>query len=411
VSDTGSERSAGFGTRALRAATRVPPVDQQPDAVPIYQSLTFSSQSAAELVEVLADRRPGYSYSRIDNPTSSALADALAEIEGAEAGYCFASGMAAVHAAFVSVLRSGDHVVAARQVYGSVQHLLDKVMPRFGIETTFVDATDPDAIEVAFTSRTRLLHVETIANPTIVVADLADLVERAHRRGILVSVDNTFASPWLCRPIELGADFVIEALSKWIGGHSDVLAGAVVGSRERISEVRAVQIDTGGSLAPLSAFLVLRGIETLHVRMERTSSTALTLARALEAAGVQPVYYPGLPSHPQSAVAQRQLHAGGGMLAFELADRATAESMLDALTLLPRTASLGGVRTMAVNPASTTHRQLDAATLAKIGISQGLVRVSVGLEDPDDLVADFEQALAVARSAAGARPAPAATIA
>jgi cystathionine beta-lyase/cystathionine gamma-synthase len=397
VSDSRPKASAGFGTRALRAATRAPRVDQQPDAVPIYQALTFSSETAAELVEVLADRQPGYSYSRIDNPTSSALAEALAEIEGAEAGYCFASGMAAVHATFLSVLRTGDHVVAAKQIYGSVQHLLDKVFPRLGIETTFVDATDPDAVEAAFTPRTRLLHVETIANPTIVVPDLADLIARAHRRDITVSVDNTFASPWLCRPIELGADFVIEALSKWIGGHSDVLAGGVVGRRELISGVRAFQIDTGGSLAPLSAFLALRGIATLHVRMERHTSTAQALARALESSGVSPVYYPGLSSHPQFAVAQGQLHAGGGMLAFELEDRQTAEALIDALTLPPRTASLGGVRTMAVNPASTTHRQLDAETLRSIGIPPGLVRVSVGLEEPDDLIADFEQALAAAR--------------
>ena len=397
MSDRGSSSGAGFGTRALRAATRAPRVDQKPDAVPIYQTLTFSSETAAELVEVLADRQRGYSYSRIDNPTSTALAEALAEIEGAEAGYCFASGMAAVHATFLSVLRSGDHVVAARQIYGSVQHLLDKVLPRLGIETTFVDATDADAVEAAFTPRTRLLHVETIANPTIVVADLAELIERAHRRRVVVSVDNTFASPWLCRPIELDADFVIEALSKWIVGHSDVLAGGVVGRRELISEVRAIQIDTGGSLAPFSAFLALRGIETLHVRMERHSSTALTLARALEGSGIAAVYYPGLPSHPHFAVAQRQLHAGGGMLAFEVDDRQTAETLLDALTLFPRTASLGGTRTMAVNPASTTHRQLDAETLAKIWIPAGLVRVSVGLEEPEDLIADFEQALATAR--------------
>lgn len=398
-------KSLGFGTRALRAATTPPRVDQRPDAVPIYQAVTFSSDTAAELADVLGDRKPGYSYSRIDNPTSAALAAALAEIEGAAAGYCFASGMAAVHAAFVSLLRAGDHVVAARQIYGSVQHLLDKVLSRFGVETTFVDATDPDAVEAAFTPRTRLLHVETIANPTLVVADLAALIERAHRRGIIVSVDNTFASPWLCRPIELGADLVVEALTKWIGGHSDVLAGAVVGSADLIAEVRRIQIDTGGTLAPQSAFLVLRGIETLHVRMERHSANALALARHLESSGVDTVYYPGLASHPQFAVAQRQLRAGGGMLAFELDDRGAAEALIDGLTLTPRTASLGSVRTIAVHPPSSTHRQLDEATLAAIGIPMGLLRVSVGLEEIDDLIADFDQALAGARRPAASTPA------
>jgi methionine-gamma-lyase len=402
VSDGRPSRNLGFGTRALRAATNPPRVDQRPDAVPIYQAVTFSAETAAELADVLGDRQPGYSYSRIDNPTSAALAAALAEIEGAEAGYCFASGMAAVHATFVSLLSAGDHVVAGRQIYGSVQHLLDKVLPRFGVEVTFVDATDPDAVEAAFTPRTRLLHVETIANPTIVVADLAALVERAHRHGITVSVDNTFASPWLCRPIELGADLVIEALTKWIGGHSDVLAGGVVGRADLIADVRRVQIDTGGTLAPQSAFLVLRGIETLHVRMERHSANALALGRHLEAQGIDTVYYPGLPSHPQFAVAQRQLRAGGGMLAFELLDRRAAEAFLDGLTLPPRTASLGSVRTIAVHPPSSTHRQLDAATLAAIGIRPGLLRVSVGLEEIDDLITDFEHGLAAAHTAVAA---------
>lgn len=402
MSDKAKRPGLGFGTRALRAATTAPRVDQKPDAVPIYQAVTFSAESAAELADVLGDKVPGYSYSRIDNPTANALAAALAEIEGAERAYVFASGMAAVHATFVSLLKQGDHVVAARQIYGSVQHLLDKILPRFGIETTFVDATDPEAVEQAFTPRTRLLHVETIANPTIVVSDLATLIERAHRRGITVSVDNTFASPWLCRPAELGADLVIEALTKWIGGHSDVLAGGVSGRADLIAAIRRVQIDTGGTLAPQSAFLVLRGIETLHVRMERHSANALALARQLESSGLDTVYYPGLPSHPQFDVAQRQLRAGGGMLAFELADRRSAEAFLDALALPPRTASLGSVRTIAVHPPSSTHRQLDSAELARIGIPDGLVRVSVGLEEIDDLIADFEQALAAARTAVAA---------
>ncbi len=325
---------AGFGTRAIHAATSVPQVDQSPDAVPIYQAVTFAAEDAAQLGDILSDRQPGYAYARIDNPTSTALAQAMAELEGAEAGYCFASGMAALHATFVSQLSAGDHVVAARALYGSVAHLLDKVLSRFGVETTFVDASDLEQVEAAFRPATRLLHLETIANPTIVVTDLAALVERAHRRGITVSVDNTFASPYLCRPIELGADLVIEALTKWVGGHSDVLGGVVVGDRQRVSAVRDVQIDTGGGLAPMSAFLVLRGISTLHVRMERHSSNALALARRLEQADdVRAVYYPGLPSHPQFVVAQRQLRAGGGMLAFDVGDRRAAEALLDALTI------------------------------------------------------------------------------
>lgn len=402
MSETRPNAGAGFGTKALAAATRTPKVDQQPDAVPIYQAVTFSAESAAELADVLGDRQPGYSYSRIDNPTSQALADAVAEVEGAQAAYVFATGMAAIHAAFVTVLRGGDHMIGSRQIYGSVQHLIQNVLGRFGVASTFVDITDLDAVEAAFTPQTRLLHFETIANPTLTVADVAALVELGHRHGALVSIDNTFASPYVARPAELGADLVLEALTKWIGGHSDVLGGSVAGSRELIARVRSTQIDTGGGLAPFSAFLVLRGLETLHVRMDRHAQTALALGQMLEAHELpRRVWYPGLPSHPQSAVARRLLHTGGGMLAFDVGDGQTAARVLDALTLPPRTASLGSVRTIAVHPPSTTHRQLDATALAAAGIPEGLIRVSVGLEDADDLLADFAQALASAAATGG----------
>jgi cystathionine beta-lyase/cystathionine gamma-synthase len=392
--------SAGFGTRALGAASRAPQVDQQPDAVPIYQAVTFSARDSGQLGDILGDRQPGYAYSRIDNPTSAALGGAMAEIEGGEAGYCFATGMAAIHATLISLLGAGDHVVAASPVYGSTQHLLESVLARLGISTTFVDATDPDAVEAAIRPNTHALYTETIANPTIVVADIAELAERAHRHGLAVVVDNTFASPYLCRPLELGADLVVESGTKWLGGHSDVMAGLVVGDRGRIAAIRAVQVDTGGGLAPFSAFLVLRGIETLHVRMERHSTSAQAVATLLEASDiVDAVHYPGLPSHPQFAVAQRELRTGGGMLAVDLGTREAATALLDGLTLPPRTASLGSVRTICVHPPSTTHRQLDAAALEQAGIPAGLVRVSVGLEDTEDLLADFEHALTGARGA------------
>jgi cystathionine beta-lyase/cystathionine gamma-synthase len=396
----GERTRPGFGTRALRAAARTPRVHQDPDAVPIYQSVTFSSESSAELGDILADRRSGYSYSRLDNPTAVALADALAELEGAEAGYTFASGMGAIHATLVTLLSAGDHVVSTRAVYGSTHELLDRLLRRFGVDTTFVDVTDPAAVAEAITPRTRVLYLETISNPTIVVADLPALAELAHRRGVTVVVDNTFASPYVCRPIELGVDLVVESCTKWLAGHSDVLAGAVVGSREQVDAIRRTQIDSGASLAPLSAFLVLRGIATLHVRMERHAQSALAIARHLEAADiVHAVYYPGLPSHPQFEVAQRLLRLGGGMLALDLGERAAAAAFIDALHLPPRTASLGSIHTICVHPPSTTHRQLDDAQLANAGIKPGLVRVSVGLEETEDLIADFEGGLAAARTA------------
>jgi len=393
-------RSQGFATRAIRAASTIPPVDQVPTSVPIYQTVTFGSLDAVELGDVLGDRRPGYAYSRIDNPTSDALARAIAELHGAEAGFCFGSGMAAIHAALLSTLQATDHVVVTDALYGGTHSLLRRVLSRYGVRSTFVDATDPGAVEAAFTPQTRLLYLETISNPTITVTDIGALAARAHARGVLVAVDNTFASPYLCRPLELDADLVIESCTKWLGGHSDVLGGAVVGRSEFIARVREVQTDTGGIISPFAAFLVLRGIETLALRMERHSASALTLARFLEEApGVTRVFHPGLPSHPQAAVAQRVLRSGGGMLAFEVESREAAGALLGALTIPPMTASLGSVHTIAVHPPSTTHRQLDAEALRAAGIPEGLIRVSVGLEEIEDLITDFEAGLRAARSA------------
>jgi len=405
--DATRERPAGpprgFATRAIRAASRAPRVDQRPTAVPIYQSATFSSADAAELGDVLTDLQPGYAYSRIDNPTTAALAAAVAELEGAEAGYAFASGMAAIHGALLSLLEAGDRVVCTRAVYGSTRSQLTNVLRRLGVTTEFVDVTDHRAVEAALAAApTRVLYTETISNPTIVVADHRALVALARRHGAAYVVDNTFASPYSCRPIELGADLVIESATKYLGGHSDVLAGVVSGGREPIRRVRDVQVDTGGTLAPLSAFLVLRGIATLALRMERHSASAGALAAWLERQeGVLRVYHPSLASHPQRAVASRQLAVSGGMLAFEVAGgRVAGRAFIDGLSIPELTASLGSVHTMVVHPPSTTHRQLDEAALVEAGIAPGLLRVSVGLEDVDDLVADFERALGAARAAA-----------
>jgi len=368
--------------------------------VPIYQSATFGSADSAELGDILADRRAGFAYSRIDNPTAAALAEAVAGLEGTEAAFAFGSGMAAIHGAVVPFLGAGDRIVSTSAVYGSTRTLFGRVLSRFGVQTTFVDPTDLDATEAALAGGARILYLETISNPTIVVADLTALTELGHRHGALVVVDNTFASPYLCRPAELGIDLVVESATKWLGGHSDVVAGVVSGSRELIADVRAMQIDIGSIVAPFSAFLVLRGLATLHVRMDRHSSSALTIARYLEGqAEVKDVFYPGLASHPQALVAQRLLRSGGGMLAFDLADRRVASSFLDALAIPPRTASLGAVQTICVHPPSTTHRQLDDADLVAAGIRPGLVRVSVGLEDVEDLIADLGAGLAAARSA------------
>ena len=390
---------ARFSTRAIQATTRVPQVNQVPSSIPIYLAATFSTADAAELGDVLTGASPGYAYSRIDNPTTAALGHAVADLEGAQEGLSFATGMAAIHAAIVSIVRAGQTIVATQAVYGTTRDLLTRVLAGLGITTEFVDSTDLQAVDSAL-ARTGapILYVETVSNPTIVVSDIAALAKIAHARGALLLVDNTFASPYACRPIELGADLSIHSATKYLSGHSDVLAGVVVGSRGRIAAIRPILVDVGGALAPLAAFLVLRGLPTLAIRMERHTETALELAAWLEGQdGVERVHYPGLPGDPSHALATRQLSLFGGMLAFELAGgREAGRAFLDAMRLAERTASLGAFRTIITHPPSTTHRQLDAAALAASGIAPGLLRCSVGLEDVEDLRADMELGLAAA---------------
>jgi cystathionine beta-lyase/cystathionine gamma-synthase len=393
---------AGFTTRAIKAATTSPAVTQTPSSVPIYQAAAFSTADAAELGDVLTGATSGYAYSRIDNPTTSALAAAVAELEGAEAGLAFATGMAAIHAAILSVVHAGQTMVVTQAVYGTTRDLLVRILSGLGVATEFVDPRDLAAVDAALKlTGSPVLYVETISNPTIVVSDLAALAKLAHANGALLLVDNTFASPYSCRPIELGADLVMHSATKYLSGHGDVLAGIVVGSAERIAAVRPILVDAGGALAPLAAFLVLRGLPTLALRMERHSATAIELAAWLAGQdGVERVHYPGLPGDPSHEVASRQLGCYGGMLAFELAGgREAGRAFLDAMVVAERTASLGAVRTITTAPPSTTHRQLDAAALRQAGIAPGLLRCSVGLEDVEDLRADFELGLAAAQAA------------
>ena len=386
----------GFATRAIRAASRVPDAPQAPVNVPIYQTSTFEVGSAAELAELLEFARPGHSYSRYSNPTHAALEAALAELEGGEACHVTASGMAAIHGVVLSILSVGDEMIMPRAVYGGLVGLAGAVLSRSGMRTHSVDTTDLGAIEAAFSERTRLVWLETISNPTTAMADIGAVAELAHARGALVAVDNTFASPYLCNPLMLGADLVVHSTTKYVGGHSDITGGAIVGDAERVATVRLVVINAGGNAAPLEAFLALRGLKTLALRMERHSSNALAVARALEGAqGIDRVLYPGLPSHPQHALAMRILRGGmgGGMLSIDLAGgRAAGERFLDRLQVAVHATSLGSVETLCSHPASSSHRQLGEAELRLAGLTPGMVRVSIGLEDPDDLVADLATA-------------------
>jgi methionine-gamma-lyase len=395
------DRVRGFSTRAIRAASRVPRLDQQPSSVPIYQTATFTSADAQALGDAAADPRGGYAYSRISNPTTSALGAAYADLAGGEAGTALASGMGAIHAALASQLSAGDRVVAPTAIYGSTRTQLVDTFANFGVRVDFADLTDVDAAAEAIAAGpTRVVYAETIANPTTVVTDHAAIAALAHAAGARYIVDNTFASPYVCRPLDLGADLVVESATKFLSGHSDVIAGVVAGSLELIRRVDKVQIDTGATLGPFDAFLVLRGIMTVAVRVERHARTAAALGAWLERqAGVERVLYPGLPSHPQHAVAMRQFRPGvaGGMLAVEVAGgRDAGRAVIDALTLTELTASLGSVHTMVVHPPSTSQRQMTEAQLAAAGITPGLLRVSVGLEDLEDLQADFHAALQAA---------------
>lgn len=388
----------GFATRAIRSARRVPEAPQPPVNVPIYQTATFEVGSAQDLADLLEFRTAGHSYTRYSNPTHAALEAALAELEGAAAAHVTASGMAAIHAAILSLVQSDDEVLAPRALYGGTYGLLTGILDRYGIGHAFADATDTDAFAAALTDRTRLVWLETIANPTTDVPDIAAISAAAHRRGISVVVDNTFASPYLCNPLALGADLVVHSLTKYVGGHSDLTGGAVVGGAEAVGAARHIAISVGGNAQPMEAFLALRGLKTLALRMERHSANALAVACALEGRpGIGRVLYPGLTSHPHHEIASRQLRDGlfGGMLSLDLTGgRAAGERFLQRLRVAVHATSLGSVETLCSHPASSSHRQLSEADLAAAGLTPGLVRVSIGLEDAQDLIDDLAAAAA-----------------
>jgi cystathionine beta-lyase/cystathionine gamma-synthase len=395
----------GFSTRAIRAASKTPLVRQRPSSVPIYQTATFSSEDAVELGSVVGDAWAGYSYSRLSNPTTRALGDTYAELAGGEAGYAVASGMAAVHAAVASIVQAGDRVVAQGALYGSSRTQLTRYFGRLGVTVDLVDATDLEAVEQAVSAApTKLLYAESSANPTTFLSDHAALARIAHAHGALYVVDNTFVSTYVCRPLEHGADLVVESATKFLGGHSDLIGGVIAGRRDLVDAAAEIQVSTGATLGPFEAFLVLRGLLTLAVRMDRHAANAMALAQWLERQpGVTRVLYPGLATHPQHEVARRLFRAGngGGMLAFEVAGgREAGRAIIDSLAIPELTASLGSVHTMVVHPPSTSHRQLSEPELIESGITPGLLRVSVGLEDVDDLIDDLGRALEAAGAAA-----------
>src|SRR5919201_1159609 len=384
----------GFSTGGSHAGGRPLPAERS-RATPIWQTSTFAFDDAEHYAHTLRQPREGFVYTRYENPTTAVLEATVADLEGAAEGLATASGMGAIATTLLSLAGAGDHVVAQRDLYGGTFSLLAHVAPRFGIEVSFVDAGDPDAVRAAMRPATRAVYAETIANPTMTVADLPALAEAAAAGGVPLVVDNTVASPFLCRPLEHGAAVVVHSATKYLGGHSDVVGGvALFADRERHAGAWRTMIDLGASPDPFAAWLVLRGVKTLALRMQRHGDNARQLAELLAAhPKVARVYWPGLPGHPTHALAAKLLDGPCGMLSFDLrGGRAAGRRFIEATRLARLAPSLGGPETLVSHPASTTHRQLDAAALAAAGIGEGMVRVSAGLEDGADLADDFRHA-------------------
>jgi cystathionine beta-lyase/cystathionine gamma-synthase len=366
-----------------------------PLAAPVVQSSTFAFASSAEMRRYLEGDDELFLYTRYANPTVRDLEEALAALEGAEEALALSSGMAAMTTALVSLCGAGDEVLASGSLYGGTVRLLTGLLPRFGVSARFLGSGEIERLPDVAGERSRVLVLESPTNPALEVLDLAAACARARARGLAVVVDNTFATPFLQRPLVLGADLVVHSLTKALAGHSDVIGGALAGSRDRVLAARATMQVLGGCLDPHAAFLVRRGLKTLHLRVERQSANALALARRLEGhPRVRRVLYPGLPSHPGHEVARRQMAAFGGMVTLVLeGGLASAERFYDRLRLVARAASLGGVESLASLPVHTSHHGLSDERLREAGIDPGMVRLSVGVEDVSDLVSDVEQAL------------------
>jgi len=383
----GAQTRAVHVSREFNRTTAVTP--------PIWQTTTFRADSAEEFAEIAAATHPSEFYTRYGNPTHRQVEATLAALEGGEAAMVAGSGMGAIFAAVLCGLRSGDHVVAQRNHYAGTMTLFGEVLPRWGIECSVVDQTSVAEFAAAVGPRTKLIYAETPTNPLMQITDLAAIGALGRERGITTVVDNTFATPINQRPLEHGVDVVVHSATKYLGGHHDVTAGVVVGSREFIARAWEFAIVAGAALGPFDGWLLLRGLRTLGLRVARHNQNGLALARFLAAHdGVAQVYYPGLEAHPQHELARRQMEGFTGMLSVELrGGYDAAERLIGSLRLATRAASLGGFETLAVHPAAMWGLQLSREQRRAAGISESLVRISVGLEDEADLIADFAQAL------------------
>jgi cystathionine beta-lyase/cystathionine gamma-synthase len=394
-------RRKAFATRAVHAGERAPRPDYTPVASPIHPSVGFVYDSMDDLDAIFATTREGYVYPRYGSPTLAAFEAAIAELEGGEAAHAFASGMAAIHAALLAAgAKAGAAVVAASDLYGATYTLLNRLFTELGVTARFADVTDLAAVGAALAeTRPAALLVETISNPLLKVADLPALSDLAQRYGVRLLVDNTFASPYLCNPLAYGADFVIHSATKFISGHGDVMAGVVVTSPENRHELYELNKLVGGVLGPFEAWLALRGLKTLSLRVRQQCANAARIAEWLsEQPQIAYVNYPGLPDHPGHKLAEQLFkgHGFGGVLSFEIADadQMTAFRFMEALHLCLPATTLGDIYTLVLHPATSSHRSLSAEERGRVGIRDGLVRLSAGIEDAADIVADLGRALA-----------------
>lgn len=377
----------GFATRAIHDGQ---PADATTGAVnvPIYLSSTYSQEEIG--------KNKGYEYSRVSNPTRDALEANLASLEGGTSAHVFSSGMAAIMA-MVTMLETGDHVICGANVYGGTPRLFNEIVARYGIEFSYVDTSDAENVRRAIRPATKLVHIETPTNPLMTLTDIHAVAGVCHERGVELAVDNTFMSPYFQRPIELGADIVMHSTTKFLNGHSDGLGGVLVGTKPEHKEKFAfVQKCTGGILSPFECWMILRGVKTLAVRMKQHDASGREIAKFLEGhKKVGKVFYPGLESHPQHQLAKRQMSGFGALISFETGSLENANAMLRRVKICTLGESLGGVETLISHPATMTHAAIGAEGRAELGITDGLVRISVGIEDVDDLLEDLDQALSV----------------
>jgi O-succinylhomoserine sulfhydrylase len=381
-------------TRLVHGGTRRSALGETSEA--LFLTSGFCYRRAEDAAERFADRAPGYMYSRVANPTVRMFETRLALLEGAEEAAATATGMAAVHAALFSQLRAGDRVVASRLLFGSCHYILTEILPRFGVEVILVDGAELDAWAEALAAPTRLVFFETPGNPTLALIDIAAVAELAHGAGARVIVDNVFASPILQRPLDLGADLVVYSATKHIDGQGRCLGGAILCDAALRSEVLQPYLkQTGPTLSPFNAWVLLKGLETLDLRIRQHGENALAVARFLEThPGAPEVLYPGLPSHPQYELASRQMSGGGGVVALRTGGgRSRAFAVLNRLKLIAISNNLGDAKSLITHPATTTHQRFPAEERARLGITEDLLRLSVGLEDPEDLIEDLDQAL------------------